>query len=77
MGLSNILVKLEKNKFNIKKTENKDDFAQRCTTLRPLVYSTKYPFKINCIVMISELMCVMYVYGHARFSDDIEEMTGR
>jgi hypothetical protein len=27
--------------------------------------------------IFSELMCVMYVYGHARFSDDIEEMAGR
>lgn len=27
-------------------------------------------------IAFTELICVMYVYGHKRFSDDIEEMTG-
>ena len=29
------------------------------------------------IIAFTELLAVMYIYGHKRFSDDIEEMTGR
>ena len=28
------------------------------------------------IIAFTELLAVMYIYGHKRFSDDIEEMTG-
>ena len=28
------------------------------------------------LIALTEIIAVMYVYGHARFTDDIEEMTG-
>ena len=28
------------------------------------------------LIALTEIMAVMYIYGHAQFTDDIEEMTG-